>query len=139
MPELGLGENPTEEEFALRQNLTMVSAAEHEIGGLNLNGYQRTVPSLTIEDTNSYTKIVYKAEFQAYEGTMMPFTHVCLARGSAFSIDPSTGNGRGNSIGQLISVTPVIKIPSSTSIGLTLEAPQKYIAEIPLHITNYTV
>lgn len=139
MPQLGLSRNPTGEEFERRRNLTMEEAASHEIGGLNLHGYQRSAATLNIQTTDSYTRVVYTVEFQAYEGSMDPFTHVCICRGVPIINDPVTGNGRGSSTGQVIAVMPVVDRPNSSEIGLILQAPEIYKASIPLNFTNYIV
>lgn len=131
MPELGLSD-PTPLEYQRRINLTMSEAVEHEVGGLNLFGYQRCQPTINIEEADSMTIISYEVQFHAYEGSMNPFTHICLSRGSIFTIDPLTGNGRGDTLGTLIYASPV-------GSEITLEPSEEYIATLSLNLTNYVL
>lgn len=132
MPSLGM-ENPSQEEYERRLNLTMDQAVEYEIGGLSLNGYQRCQAFINVEQKDSITVISYDVSFSSYEASMGPFTHVCLARGSVFNEDPATGNGRGDSIGTLIYASPCSSSP------LTLDKNENYKATLYLNLTNYLV
>ena len=53
MPDLGLNDTPSNEELEARLSLNTDVAASYEVGGLNLNGYQRVRPNITLENSNS--------------------------------------------------------------------------------------
>lgn len=127
MPELGLDDNPTPQELEARKSLTMDTAVSYEVGGLNLNGYQRVKPDITLENNNSIT---YSASYEAKGGNLGPFSHMCIARGVPFTIDPATGNGRGSMGGQVILVVPVI-----SSNAVILEEGQLYESSATLTIS----
>lgn len=129
-PDLGFN-NPTQEQYLKRVNLEMDSAVEHEIGSFNLNGYQRCKAETIVDISESLTSIKYSVSFRAYGGPISPFTHVCISRGSPFTQDPITGNGRGDTAGTLIYASPV------GDQEITLDDGEEYLADLFLHLTNY--
>lgn len=138
--DLGYDDTPSENEYKKRIALSMREAVLHELGGLSLNGYRRFfIEEPTIRNTSSNSSILIKAEFQAINGTIGPFSHVCIARGAnIFDMSPSNGNNRGDFQGQLIAVMPVTsRILSDGNRGLILEAPEKYKIAIPININSF--
>lgn len=133
-PDLGMNDSPSREEFQRRRDLTMQDAVDYEIGGPSLNGYRRYIVEPELIQYRDQTKITYRVEFQAQGGEIGPFSHVCIARGTnILNLDISTGNNRGDYLGDLILSAPV---SSRSEEGLRLEDPEIYRAELVLVVSN---
>ena len=149
-PELGLTDTPTLEEYERRKGLSMTEASNREVGGYYLNGYQRFIPrpdEIYISQTHPFMYIKLEPKFQAIDGVIGPFTHICLATDvNVYGANPSNGNNRGDGQGSLILVKPVpvreLKriderpdIPPG-SLGLILEHLTVYETELLVQVNS---
>lgn len=149
-PDLGLTDSPTIEQYNRRKGLTMVEAVSREVGGYYLNGYKRYIPrpdELFISQEHPFIFIKLYPKFQAIDGIIGPFTHICLSTNmNTYGGNASNGNNRGDSQGNIIMVKPVpvreLKridgrpdIPIG-ALGLVLEHLTEYKTEMILQINS---
>lgn len=149
-PDLGLTDVPSLEEYNRRKYLTMFEASNKEVGGFNLSGYKRFIPrpdQVQITDSGPFVTIKIEPTFQAVEGSIGPFTHICLARNiNTYQADSLNGNNRGDQQGKLILVKPVPvrpldRIPNRPDIppgsyGLVLEPMTTYKTDLVIQLNS---
>lgn len=116
-PELGITDSPSAPQAALRRALTMQIVATKELA--LTGGYQRsiiTLPASTPDSTDlNRSNSSGIATFQPIS-TFAPCTHIVYARGANLSgVDPSNGNNRGNTLGTVIFVEPIVGAPLTLS------------------------
>lgn len=117
---LGITDTPSSTQLEARQNYSTNNLINNEIGGTNLNGYQRQIiPNNTINPikvSTTLTKINLSVSFQADNGDFDPFTHIVVLRGANLTnANTNNGNNRGDTSGTIIFIEPVDNINSPGS------------------------
>lgn len=149
-PELGMDDVPSVEEYSRRRYLTMAEVSNREVGGYSLNGYKRYLPrrdEIEIREGGAIVSIKVEPVFEAVNGILGPFTHICLVRNvNTYQAEGLNGNNRGDQQGEVMLVKPVPvrpleRIASRPDIppgayGLILESRVSYRTELIMQINS---